>query len=115
MKLFIRCIAGLLVLSVMGLYCPEVSFCAGPGLLAKADKKMITRHEPRIMSEPEKDIPVAAATPGKKKKTPWLMIGLGAAAVIGLAALAAGGGGGGGGGGGNEPEEPQDGTITVGW
>ncbi len=113
MKRLFKCIAGLLVLSVIGLYCPNVSFGAGSGLFAKADKRTITRHEPRIKSEPAKDIPVAVAASGEKKKTPWLMIGLGAAAVVALAALAAGGGGGGGGGGGTP--EPQEGTITVGW
>jgi hypothetical protein len=115
MKRLFKCIAGLLVLSVMGLYCPGVSFGAGSGLFAKADKKPITRHEPKIMSEPEKEIPVAAAAPTKRKKTNWLMIGLGAVAVVGLAAIAAGGGGGGGGGGGNGPDESEDGTITVSW
>jgi hypothetical protein len=117
MKRLFKCIAGLLVLSVMGLYCPGVSVWAGSGLLAKADKKQITRHEPRVMAEPEKDIPVAVAGPGERKKTPWLMIGLGAVAVAVLAAIAGGGGGGGGGGGNGpeEPEEPEDGTITVNW
>jgi hypothetical protein len=67
------------------------------------------------MSAPEKEIPVAAPTPTEPKKTPWLMIGLGAAAVVGLAAIAAGGGGGGGGGGNNGPEEPEEGTITISW
>jgi hypothetical protein len=113
MKRLFKCIAGLLVLSVMGLYCPGVSFGAGSGLFAKADKKPITRHEPRIMSAPEKEIPVAAPTPTEPKKTPWLMIGLGAAAVIGLAAIAAGGGGGGGGD--NGPNGPEEGTITISW
>lgn len=112
MKRLFKCIAGLLVLSVMGLYCPGVSVYAGSGLFAKADKKPITRHAPKIKAEPEKDIPVAAAAPGEKKKTPWLMIGLGAAAVIGLAAIAAGGGGGGGGNGGNGEDV---GDITVQW
>lgn len=111
MKRLFKCIAGLLVLSVMGLYCPGVSFGAGSGLFAKADNKPITRHEPRVMAEPEKEIPVAEATPAEKKKTPWLMIGLGAAAVVGLAAIAAGGGGGGGGG----DDGPKEGTITISW
>lgn len=111
MKRLLKCIACLLVFSVMGLYCPGVSFCAGSGLFAKADKKTITRHEPKIMSEPEKDIPVAAPTPKERKKTPWLMIGLGAVAVVGLAAIAAGGGGGDGGG----DDGPTHGTITINW
>lgn len=111
MKPSFKCIAGLLVLAVIGLYCPKVAFCAGPGLFAKADRKPITRHAPIIMSEEEKDIPVAAAEPGKRKKPPWLLIGLGAAAVVGLAALAGGGGGGDGGG----SVKPKEGSITVSW
>jgi hypothetical protein len=94
----------------MGLYCPGVSFGAGSGLFAKADKKPITRHEPRIMSEPEEDIPVAAVAPTEPKKTPWLKIGLGAAAVVALAAIAAGGGGSDKG-----ESKPKEGTITISW
>jgi hypothetical protein len=114
MKLVFKCIAGLLALSVVGLFFPRGSFVAGSGLLAKTDKKPITRHAPKIMSEPEMEIPVAAVTPVERKKVPWMWIGLGAVAVVGLAAIA-GGGGGGGGGGGNGPEEPQEGTVTVSW
>ncbi len=115
MKRLFKCIAGLLILSVIGLYSPRISFCAGSGLFAKADKKTITRHEPKIMSEPARDIPVAAAKTTKKKKTPWLWIGLGAVAVIGVAAMA--GGGGGGDDDKPKPEPPADGegTITVEW
>jgi hypothetical protein len=111
MKSMFKCIAGLLVLSVIGLYCPKVAFCAGLGLFAKADQKPITRHAPIIMSEEEQDIPVAAAEPGERKKPNWLLIGLGGAAVIGLAAVI----GGLGGGGGDGPKEKDEGSITVSW
>lgn len=111
MKPLFKCIAGLLVLAVIGLYCPRISFGAGPGVFAKADRKPITRHEPIIMSEPEKDIPVAAAEPGERKNPTWLLIGLGAAALVGLAALASGGGGGGDGNGNGD----EEGSITVSW
>lgn len=94
MKPLFKCIAGLLMLSVIGLYCPRVSFCAESGLLAKADQKPITRHEPKIMSAPEKKIPLSAAKTAERKKSPWLLTGLGAAALVGLAAIAAGSGGG---------------------
>ena len=114
MKRILKCIAGLLVLSVIGLYSPRVSFCAGSGLFAKADQKPITQHEPKIMSEPEKDIPVVAAKATKRKKTPWLWIGLGAAALVGLAAIAAGSGGGGDPPS-DDPDPDEEGTITVNW
>jgi hypothetical protein len=112
MKLFVKCIACLLVLSVMGLYCPNASFCAGSGLFAKTDSKTITRHEPKIMSEAEKDIPVtAAAKAGAKKKTPWLWVGLGAVALVAVVAMAGAGGGSD-----SKPPPPdKEGTITIGW
>ena len=112
MKPLFKCMAALLTLSVFGLYCPKVAFCAGPGLFAKADRKPITRHAPIIMSEEEKDIPVVAAEPGERKKPNWLLIGLGGVAVIGLVAAI---GGLGGGGGGDGKEEPKEGSITVSW
>lgn len=109
MKRLFKCITGLLVVSVMGLYSPRVSFCMELGLFDNADEKIITLHEPKIMSEPEKKIPVAAAKTAKRKKTTWLLMGLGAAALVGLAAIAAGSGGG-------EPghgAEKED--VTVSW
>jgi hypothetical protein len=111
MKVLFKCIAGLLVLSVMGLFSPKVSFCAGSNLFTGGNKKPITRYTPEIKSEPEKEIPLAAAAPGQRSKTPWMWIGLGAVAVIGLAALAGGGGGD------KDPNPPSDekGTITVAW
>jgi hypothetical protein len=118
MKPLFKCVAGLLVLSVMGLCSPNVSFCAGLDLFARADKKQVTRHAPKILSEPEKEIPVAAATPGERKKVPWMWVGLGAVALVGLAAVAGGGGGGDGGNSGDPdsgPEQTSEGTITVGW
>jgi hypothetical protein len=117
MRVLFKCIAGLLVLSVMGLFSPRVSFCEGSALFAKAQKKPITRHAPKIMSEPEKEVPKAAATPGERKKVPWMWIGLGAVAVVAVAILAGGGGGGGGNGNGPDPDPPadDDGTITVEW
>lgn len=112
MKRLFKCIAALLMLSVVGLYSPSVSFCTELGLLAKADKKTITRHEPKIMSEQEKEIPIAAAKTAERKKQSWLLIGLGAAALVGLAAIAAGGGGDGGG---DNPPSEKEGDITVSW
>jgi hypothetical protein len=119
MGVLFKCITGLLVLSVMGLFSPRISFCAGSDLFAKADKKPITRHAPKIMAEPEKEIPLAVAGPGETKKTPWMWIGLGAVAVIALAALA---GGSSSSSSNNDPPDPgpdpspdDGGTITVSW
>ena len=112
MKRLFKYIAGLLMLSVMGLYSPKVSLCAESGLFAKADQKQITRHEPKIMSAPEKKIPIAATKTANRKKTPWLLVGLCAAALVGLAAIAAGSGGSGG-----DPDPNPDGEadVTVSW
>lgn len=110
MKRRFKCIAGLLMVSVMGLYFPRVTFCTELGPIASADKKTITRHEPKIMSEPEKEILVAEAKTVKRKKTPWLLMGLGAAALVGLVAIAGGGGGG------NPDHSPEEeGDVTVSW
>lgn len=111
MRILKKCIAGLLVLSLIGLYLPQNSYCAGSGRLAKTDKKSITRHKPRIMSTPEKDIPLAKAEAVEKKGFYWLLIGAGAAIVLGLAAAAGGGGGGDG------LITPAENTtsVTVGW
>ena len=89
MKRFFKCITVLLILSVIGLHCPRVSFCMESGLFDKADEKIITLHEPKIMSEPEKMIPVSANKTAKRKKTTWLLMGLGAAALVCLAVIAA--------------------------
>lgn len=108
MKLLYKCISGFLVLTLIGLYVPRISFCADSKLFARADRKTITRHEPEIMSAPEQEMPLGTAEQVKKKKSPWLWIGLG----LGLAALA--GIAGGGGGGGDNPGA-NEGTIVVEW
>ena len=108
MKPLFKCIAGLLMLSVIGLNYPRVSFCAESGLLAKADQKPITQHEPKIMSAPEKKIPISAAKTAERKKFPWLLTGLGAA-LVGLAAIAAGSGGGSG----SSRGGPGNGDVSI--
>lgn len=111
MKTFTKCIAGLLVLSVIGLYSPRVSFGDGSRSLAQTDKKPITMHEPKFMSEPAKDIPLNKAREGKRKKPNWLMYGLGGALVVGLAVVAGGLSSGG-----DDPKTAKDdNTITVEW
>jgi hypothetical protein len=112
MKRLCKCIAGLLILSVTGLYPPKIALCAESGLFAKTDQKQITRHATKIMSTPEKRIPIAATKTAKRKKTPWLLVGLGTAALVGLFAIAAGSGGGGGK---PEPHEEGEADVTVNW
>jgi hypothetical protein len=112
-----KCIAGLLVLTVMGLCYPKSAFCGGALPSAKVNAKAITRHEPRIKSEPAKDISLAPGeTGGQKKTAKWLLYGLGAALVVGLA-MGAGGGSSSDGGtpDNNSPAGDGSGTVSVGW
>lgn len=106
MRRLFKCITVLLILSVMGLYCPRVSFCTESELFGKADEKIITLHEPKSMSEPEKKIPVAATKTTKPKKTSWLLMGLGAAVLAGLVIFASDDDG-------EPPSQKED--VTVSW
>jgi hypothetical protein len=116
MQPFNRIIACVLVLPTLWLFLPNSALCAGQNPPDKADKKTITRHEPKVMASPQKEMTPEQAAQVKKKKPNWLWIGIGAAVVIGLVAALAGGGGGGGGGGGSDPPPPQDeGDVTVEW
>lgn len=93
-----KCIAGLLVFFLMGLYFPEKASCAESLMLVKSDENSITQHEPRVMAVEAKEIPRVNAA-GKKRKgfNKYLWIGLGALLVGGaVAALASGGSSGGG-------------------
>ena len=112
MKPITKCIAGLLALTILGLYSPRISFGAGSELLAKADKKPTTLHQPRIKSEPAHAIPTATKPVGQKKKPNWLMIGLAGGLVVLLAAAI--GGLGGGGNGSNPPPEGK-GDVKIEW
>ena len=113
MTMLKRGLTGLLVLAFLALNLPKGAFCEGSLSFAKADKKSITRHEPKIMTTPEKDIPMVQAEGKQKKgKTHYLWLGLGAAVVLGLVAAGAGGGGGGGG---DTPPAESTGNISVGW
>jgi hypothetical protein len=114
MKKWKKYLAGWLALTLMGFSYPKLSYCQSALLSDKTNPKAITRNEPRIKSEPEKDIPsTLAEEKGKKGTGKWILYGLGAALVIGLAIGGAGGGGGGGGD--NPPPDPGTGTISVGW
>ena len=106
MNSIFKCVAGMLVLTMIGFYAPGAAVCEGPGLLVKSDKKT-TRHKPQSVAEPELDIP----TKVEEQKSKWWLVGVGVALV---AALAAAGGGGGGGGGGGE-NNPTSGDIPVEW
>jgi hypothetical protein len=111
MKTLTKCVAGLLVLTVIGLYSPKVSFCDGSRSFVQTDKKPITMHEPKFMSESAKDIPLDKVREGEQKKLNWLMYGLGGALVVGLAVAAGGLSSGG-----DAPKtEKDDNTVTVEW
>ena len=120
MNVFKRGLCGLLVLTFLCLNLPQAAFCQDSRSSAKTDQKNITRHEPKIMATPEKDIPMVQAEEGKGKSG-YLWVGLGAAVLLGVLAAAAGGGGGGGGDGdngdnnGGESNTGDTGNITVGW
>ena len=90
MKLVERIFVALLILSVMNLYLPKITFAEQHYVYAKAD---ITKHKPEILSAPEEDIP----TIKEKKTSGWTWVIL--AALIGGAAAAASSGGGDDGGG----------------
>jgi hypothetical protein len=121
MKMLKRGFAGLLVLTFLLFNLPKTVFCGDPLLFAKADKKTITHHDPKIMATPEKDIPMVQA--GEKEqqgRTNYLWLGLGAAVLLGLVAAGGGGGGDGGdgggdGGGSDEPSSEETGNIEVEW
>jgi hypothetical protein len=110
MKMFKGGFSGLLILTFLSLNLPAAAQCEDSLSLARADKKHITRHEPRIMAAPEEDILVVQVE--KKSGPKYLWLGLGAAVVLGLVAAGAGGGGGGGG---DTPPETGSGNISVGW
>ena len=107
-----KSIAGLLVLSIIWISSPGASIGNATTLFTLADIAPISRHEPKIKSTPEQDIPLSTAEEGEKKGiSKWAWLGLGALAV-GVAALALGGGGGGGDG---EPPPEGTGSFTGNW
>jgi hypothetical protein len=118
MKATQKAICTLLVLTILGLYLPEISFCGGSGLFASAEKKTITEHEPKILSAPEQDIPMVAPEDGEPKSSrKYLWMGLGAAALIGLIAAVVGSGSSGSGDDHNDEieENPDQGNISASW
>jgi len=65
MKALKKGVCTFLILTMLGLYFPEISFCDGSRLFAKGDPKTITVHEPKIVSAPEQDIPLVAREGGE--------------------------------------------------
>jgi predicted phage tail protein len=110
MSLFKRTIGAVLILSVLGLYFPNISFARQGQYFARADSKEgITKHAPEILAPPEEKIPVEVVE--KKKRKTWYWV-LGGVVLVGAIA-AAGGGGGGGGGGGDGGSKTGD--VKVSW
>ncbi len=99
MKSLKKLLSAVLILLVLNLYLPNITFAEQHQLFAKAG---ITKHKPETLSTPEEPIPIEVV---KKKSYTWLWTLLGLA-VIGGAAAAAGGGGGDGG---------DSGDVTVTW
>jgi hypothetical protein len=59
MRALKRIITFWLFLSMLGINPPLAKLCSAASLFAQADLDTITRHEPKIMSSPEQDIPMA--------------------------------------------------------
>lgn len=104
MKLVKRIFVALLILSVMNLYLPKITFAEQHYVYAKAG---VTKHKPEILSTPEEDIP----TIKEKKTSGWTWVILLVLAGGVAAALAA-----------QEEEEeeedgppPEGGDVTVTW
>jgi len=111
MRFFKKILSGVLILSLLCLYFPQIGLAGQSRLIAKANTATtITKHKPEILSLPEEDIPiekVSEAVEGKKKKWGWYVL----ATVVLIGGIAAAGGGGGGsddGGGGD-----GTGSITI--
>lgn len=111
MKSLKKFLSAVLILLVLNLYLPNITFAEQHHLYAKAG---ITKHKPETLSTPEEPIPVEVV---KKKSYTWLWVVLGVLAVGGAAAAA---------GGGEEPSSDGDagsdtgdggdsGEVTVTW
>ena len=104
MKSLKKLLSVVLVLLVLNLYLPNITFAEQQYVYAKAG---ITKHKPEILSTPEEPIPTLKA----KKTSGWTWVIL-LALVGGLAAVAAGGGGGGGG---SSGDGGDSGDVSVTW
>lgn len=111
MKLVERIFVALLILSVMNLYLPKITFAEQHYVYAKAS---VTKHKPEILTTPEEDIPTIKV----KKTSGWTWVIL--LALIGGVAAAAGAAGGddgddGGDGSGDGGDSGDSGDVTVTW
>ncbi len=112
MRFFKKILSGVLILTLLCLYFPQIGLAGQSRLIAKANTATnITINKPEILSLPEEDIPIekiGEAIEGKKKKWGWYV--LAGVALVGLIAAAGGGGGGG-----SDPPPPTTGDVTVSW
>ena len=106
MKSLKKLFAVVLILLILNLYFPSITFAGQHHVFAKAG---VTEHKPEILSTPEEDIPTIKA----KKTSGWTWVIL--LALIGGVAAAAAGGGGGDSGGGESPPPSDEGDVTVAW
>ena len=103
MKSLKKLLSAVLILLVLNLYFPNITYAEQHYLFAKAG---ITKHKPETLSTPEEPIPVEVV---KKKSYTWLWVVLGVLAVGGAAAAA---------GGSDDDEEAgggDSGDVTVTW
>lgn len=117
MRTIKKSIAGLLMMSIIGLHLPNAASCEDAGQFVAIYNKTITRHKVRAMSTAE-DLPAKKVKKDDKKISKWLLIGAGVALAVGFAAAGGGGGGGGDGAGGDDGQgtpPPDTGSATVGW
>ena len=96
----------ILIVSIMNLYFPQVTFSQ---VTDTSGQEGVTKNPPEFLTSPEVNIPVEKET----KVSTWTWVVLGVLLVGGIAAAAAGGGGGGGGGSSTPPA--SNGSVTVGW
>jgi hypothetical protein len=106
MRIFKKIFVLLLVVSIMNLYFPQVTFGQASDTRGQAG---VTKNPPEFLTSPELNIPVEKET----KTAGWVWVALGIVLVGGLAAAAAGGGGGGGGT--TTGTTPTTGSVAVGW
>ncbi|UCH22046.1 MAG: hypothetical protein JSU83_01960 [Deltaproteobacteria bacterium] len=107
MRCFRKILSGVLILSLLCLYFPQIGLAGQNRLLAKANTATtITEHKPEILTLPEEKIPLEAAAEPKTKKWVWYV--LAGVTVVGLIAAAGGGGGGG-----KDVPPPPPGTGTI--
>ncbi len=108
MKMIKNIFIVLLILSLLNLYLPRVTFSQIGDI-----EEEITNHAPEMRATPEENIPVEVV---KKRGPIWLWVVLGLLLIGGtLALVTAGGGGGGGGNSSSNSSGGSSGSVGVGW